>query len=79
MKQSRLKATTLPMDRKIVDLPSSIFHMEDYGNPIDPFTRQPDPELAVSAFDFERYYEKDNLLKSSLSKPLKPNEFERNN
>ena len=55
LKNSEMKKTTIPLDRKLEDLPSSIFHKEDFGTVADPFSRKTEPEKCVSPFDFDRF------------------------
>ncbi|KAL4490305.1 hypothetical protein ABPG72_004344 [Tetrahymena utriculariae] len=71
LKNSRLKDTTLRMDRQLKDIPSSIFHHENFKEQVDPFARKVHPEICMSPFDFDAYQNPEIITKTFIYKPLK--------
>lgn len=78
LKNSRLKETTLKMDRELKDNPCSIYISEKWPDKkVDPFARSNSPQNAMSQYNFDACQNPEIITKSSVYKPLRTNIFDK--
>jgi hypothetical protein len=62
LKNSTIKNSGITLTRQLDNLPSSMYHNEEYQNPVDPFTRKVDINKCMDKNDFDYYQNPEILL-----------------